>query len=91
MEIHINGILIDYTIEYYINEENSSRVTAMAPNTIFYFLLEDLNNFTTYNVSVSANTVVGRGPSTERTQRTNGNGKCFYPVCYDLFGRTCST
>ena len=37
--------------------------------------LTDLNNFTNYTVSVSANTVVGRGPTVVTDERTDENGK----------------
>lgn len=37
-------------------------------------MIEGLNNFTNYTVSVSANTVVGRGPSVEGIQPTDENG-----------------
>ncbi len=82
VEININGILTNYTIEYYITEEENSphspHDVMVVSSAIFTILLENLNNFTTYNVSVSANTVVGRGPITERTQRTDENGMFYY-------------
>ncbi len=75
-EIDINGILTNYTIEYYIiDEESSSRNSSIIPSTVFNLLLESLDNFTTYNVSVLASTLVGRGPSNERTQTTAENGE----------------
>ncbi len=75
VEMDINGILTNYTIEYYITEaENSSHDVIVVSSATFTILLENLNNFTIYNVSVSANTVIGRGPITERTQRTDENG-----------------
>ncbi len=78
VEMNINGILTIYTIEYYIaEEENSTHDIIVASSATFTILLENLNNFTVYNVSVSANTVIGRGPITEMTQRTDENG-AFY-------------
>ncbi len=82
VEKNINGILTNYTIEYYITEEeNSTHDIIVASSGTFTILLENLNNFTVYNVSVSANTVIGRGPITEMTQRTAENG-AFYNFYY---------
>ena len=80
VEMNINGILTNYTIEYYITEEeNSTHDIIVASSGTFTILQENLNNFTVYNVSVSANTVIGRGPITEMTQRTDENGAfCYY-------------
>ncbi|XP_064385915.1 uncharacterized protein LOC135334596 isoform X5 [Halichondria panicea] len=73
VEMDINGVLTNYTIEYYITkEENSPHDVVVVSSATFTILLENLN-FTIYNVSVSANTVIGRGPITERTQRTDEN------------------
>ena len=41
-------------------------------------LLEQLDNFTDYHVTVKAATKVGYGPSTNAMFRTAENGMCFY-------------
>ena len=75
-EININGILTNYSIEYHIATESNqstfqySTVSSLDRTT----LLNNLNNFTNYSVSVAANTVVGMGPVAMKIQTTDENG-----------------
>ncbi|XP_064384244.1 uncharacterized protein LOC135333251 isoform X3 [Halichondria panicea] len=68
LEIDVNGILTNYTIEH--RTLNHTGDPLVVPSTTLNVLLEGLRFFTVYNVSISANTAVGKGPSVQMSQRT---------------------
>nr|XP_023685314.1 receptor-type tyrosine-protein phosphatase delta-like isoform X7 [Paramormyrops kingsleyae] len=59
-----NGIITKYTIQYAVaaGEDVAPRQTARAPPESSRFLLENLNKWTEYRVTVSAHTQAGPGP-----------------------------
>ena len=76
-EIGINGQLRDYVILYSIagvNETNSTMIS-MVPGNTLETVLDGLENFTRYNVYVSASTI-DLGPFAEGSERTSENGNC---------------
>ena len=73
-EIEINGVLILYYIEYFIAREPNTLMNEMVPNDTLRAVLNNLNNYTVYNVSVSAATASGRGPAISMLERTSENG-----------------
>ena len=76
VEIDINGQLKEYVILYSIagvnKINNSMNVTGDTLKTV----LDGLENFTRYNVYVSASTI-DLGPFAEGSERTSENGNCF--------------
>ena len=70
-EIDINGVLRLYIIEYYIVDQSDTLLTVNVTGNMT--VLDNLNNFTDYNVSVAAFTV-GTGPFSSEIERTSENG-----------------
>ena len=74
-EIDINGVLIRYDIDYFIEgESNSEILTVNVTGDTLMATLVDLNNYTIYSVSVYAVTI-GRGPPASQVERTSENGE----------------
>jgi len=73
-EIDINGILRYYIIDYYILNQEENVTSANVSGETLYAVLNGLNNFTTYSVSVAAFTV-GTGPSSTELKTTSENGE----------------
>ena len=72
-EIDINGVLRYYIIEYFIVEQSDTLLTVNVTGNVLNTVLNDLDNFTVYSVSVAAFTV-DTGPSSTETERTSENG-----------------
>ena len=72
-EIDINGVLRYYIIEYYIVDQRNTLLTVNVTGDMLSTVLDNLNNFTDYNVSVAAFTV-GTGPFSSEIERTSENG-----------------
>ena len=73
-EIGINGQLREYVILYSIAGVNEINSTMMVPSDTLETVLDGLENFTRYNVYVSASTIA-LGPFAEGSERTSENGK----------------
>ena len=73
-EIDINGILTAYAIYYQIEGNSNSLQSVMESGETLSTTLNDLNNYTTYIVSVFAVTI-GMGPGVNQRERTSENGK----------------
>ena len=73
-EIDINGVLILYYIEYFIAGEPDTLMNETVLTDALRAVLNNLNNYTVYNVSVSAGTASGRGPAISMLERTSENG-----------------
>ena len=74
-EIGINGQLREYVILYSIAGVNEINSTMMVPSDNLETVLDGLENFTRYNVYVSASTIT-LGPFAEGSERTSESGKC---------------
>ena len=72
-EIDINGVLVGYEIDYFIANTSDVQSTMVDNNTLMTEL-QDLNNYTIYDVSVYAVTI-GRGPPVNGSERTSENGE----------------
>ena len=72
-EIDINGVLRYYIIEYFIVDQSDTLLTVNVTGNVLNTVLNDLDNFTEYSVSVAAFTV-DTGPSSTETERTSENG-----------------
>ena len=88
-EIDINGILTAYAIYYQIEGNSSSLQSVMVSGETLSTTLNDLNNYTTYIVSVFAVTI-GMGPSVSQSERTSENGKCVSGWCLPMPDYSCS-
>ena len=66
-----NGVLLNYTIAYSVQSEPVIERTT--PDT--EITLRDLEEFTEYDITVSASTAEGVGPVAEITQRTLEDGE----------------
>ena len=74
-EIDINGVLIRYDIDYFIEGEgNTETLTVNVTGNTVTATLVNLNNYTVYSVSVYAVTI-GRGPPASQIERTSENGE----------------
>ena len=73
-EIDINGILRYYIIDYYILNQDETMTSVNVSGGTLNTVLNGLNNFTTYNVSVAAFTVAA-GPSSTELETTSENGE----------------
>ena len=69
-----NGIIISYTVSY--ASTASTEMNETTSNT--EIILESLNIFELYNVTVSANTINGSGPLAYTVERTNSDSKFSY-------------
>ena len=74
MEIDINGELRYYIIEYHILDQSNILLTVNVTGDTLSTVLNNLNNYTEYNVSIAAFTV-GNGPFSSEIERTSENGK----------------
>ena len=72
-EIDINGLLRYYIIEYCIVNQSNTLLTVNVTGDMLSTVLNNLNNFTVYNVSVAAFTV-GSGQFSSEIERTCENG-----------------
>ena len=72
-EIDINGVLRFYIIEYWIVNQSDTLLTVNVTGDMLDTILNDLDNFTVYRVSVAAFTI-GSGPANTSEQRTSENG-----------------
>ena len=73
-QININGILRYYIIDYYILNQDEIMTSVNVSGDTLNTVLNGLNKFTTYNVSVAAYTV-GAGPSSTELETTSENGE----------------
>ena len=72
-EIDINGVLVVYEIDYFI--ASTSAIQRMQVNGANLTAeLENLNNYTVYDVYVYPVTI-GRGPPVSDSERTSENGE----------------
>ena len=74
----LNGVLLNYSILYFGFEiDTVPRVIYLSNPSLTNqsITLTDLEEYTTYSISVSAYTKVGRGPDAVVTQRTNQDGE----------------
>ena len=71
-KININGELRFYIIQYQIVDRADTLMTVVSGNTLST-MLEGLNNFTNYTVSVAAYTL-DTGPFTSEIESTAENG-----------------
>ena len=75
----VNGILITYIIRYRIIEQLGVDQVSMdtlninVTGNITNVALVNLANYTVYEISIGAATVIGEGPTTSLTQRTDQN------------------
>ena len=79
-EININGELRSYTIQYFITDDPNTVYTVSVPGDSLTAVLDGLNNYTFYNVSVAAFTI-GNGPFASEIQRTSENGRHVHLHC----------
>ena len=81
-----------YLVQYRIIEQlefgaNISEDVGMIDNTSVdpdatTFTIDNLDNYTVYEVNISAVTIVGEGPVATETERTDENGECLLlPPC----------
>ena len=75
----LNGILVNYSISYFgIEIDTDLRVRNLSnPNENRTYTLINLQEYTTYSISIAAYTEVGEGPDAVITQRTNQDSE--YP------------
>lgn len=74
-----NGIITQYTIQYAAaeGEDTTTHQIASIPSESSQYLLENLEKWTEYNVTVIAHTDVGAGPeSLPQLIRTEEDGMC---------------
>ncbi|KAI6660982.1 Phosphatidylinositol phosphatase PTPRQ-like [Oopsacas minuta] len=78
----LNGILVNYSISYFgIEIDTTLRVIYLSdPNDNESITLIDLQEYTTYSISVAAYTIVGKGPDAIITQRTNQDAPSSIPT-----------
>ena len=79
--IGINGQLRDYVILYSIAGVNETNSTMMVPSDTLETVLDGLQNFTRYNVYVSASTIA-LGPFAEGSERTSENGNYMFAIIF---------
>ena len=74
---NLNGILVNYSISYFgIEIDTDLRVIYLPyPNENETYTLINLQEYTTYSISIAAYTEVGKGPDADITQRTNQDGE----------------
>ena len=74
----LNGILLNYSVTYSgIEIDTTARVVYLS-NPDFgdqFFILTNLEEYTTYSINISTYTDVGKGPDAIVTQRTNQDGE----------------
>ena len=73
-EIDINGILTFYSVRYHVVGTSEFRFVPVFGGDAQHLVLEDLDNYTTYEVLIAANTVNGSGPTISSTGMTRENG-----------------
>ena len=73
VEIGINGHLREYVVLYSIAGDSETNRSVTVPGSTLKATLENLKNFTAYNVYVSA-TTIGVGPFITGMERTSENG-----------------
>ena len=73
-EIDINGVLRYYIIEYHIVNQSDILLTVNVTGDMLDTVLNDLDNFTFYSVSVAAFTIGSEPSSTSVEERTSENG-----------------
>lgn len=74
-----NGIITQYTIQYAATEgeDTTARQISSIPPESTQYLLENLDKWTDYRVTVTAHTDVGEGPeSLPQLIRTDEDGMC---------------
>ena len=71
-----NGIIISYTVTY-TSSSASTEMSEVTSNT--GTILEGLNIFDVYNVTVRANTISGSGPLAYTVERTSSDSKFSTP------------
>ena len=67
-EIHRNGIITMYEIEYWQKGDESNRNNLSVNSDVFLHVLDTLEDFQTYVVRVRAYTVLGPGPFSEPSE-----------------------
>lgn len=89
-----NGIIVQYTVQYAATEgeDTAPRQISDIPPGSSQYLLENLDKFTEYRVSVTAHTDVGAGPeSPPQLVRTEEDGMCLLKRRRELTSRTLSS
>ena len=73
-EVHINGVLTFYSIRYHIvgTDDFMFTITNGGSQSL---TLEQLSNYTEYEVLIAAGTINGTGPFVRKTERTRQNGE----------------
>lgn len=85
-----NGIITKYSIQYSAmeGEDTETRQVSEIPPETTEYLLEDLEKWTEYRVTVTAHTDVGAGPeSLPQLIRTEEDGMCNVPTPFDVRAR----
>ena len=78
VSIEQNGIITHYTLSYRgIERDTASRELTLYSNNSFFthYILTGLDEYTSYNISVSASTSVGFGPSYALVAQTQEDGE----------------
>lgn len=73
-EIEVNGKLLGYAVEYHALEESDPDHFNRVNVSTYFVYLNGLANFTYYNVSVRAYTIIGVGPPIYGSAKTYENG-----------------
>ena len=83
----LNGVLVNYSISYFgIEIDTDLRVIYLSnPNENRTYTLINLQEYTTYSISIAAYTEVGKGPDAVITQRTNQDGEYSYKYFIGLY------
>ena len=84
-----NGIIISYTVTY-ASSGTSAEMSEVTSNT--GTILEGLNIFEVYNVTVSATTINGSGPLAYTVERTSSDSKFSTLDVHtgEIFSQTCN-
>ena len=79
--IEQNGIITHYTLSYRgVERDTASRVIILASDQSYFtnYILTELDEHTSYNISVSASTSAGTGPSSTVVIQTDEDGEFFH-------------
>ena len=85
--INQNGIITSYTLSYQGMERDTLLRTVTLPqsnHSLTCHNIDSLDEYTTYNVTLSASTSEGAGPATYVTIRTNENGMKLVVSCLNV-------
>ena len=87
LPIEQNGIIIAYTLTYKgVERDTTSRDVILYSNGTFFtnYILSELDEHTSYTISVSASTSAGKGPSSTLTVITDQDGELHRLLLFDL-------